>query len=328
MGNAQTRLPQASLHLLVSQGIELSWQQKYEEADSVFQEVLREFPNHPAGYIYRAGVMQSKALDYERNIDVPPFDSLIELGKNKAKAMIERGEDPVWGYFFIGTAEGYDSYARVYRGDWFGGLMRGLASVSAFKDALKADSAMYDACAGIGAFYYWRSRKTEHFNWLPFVGDDRPEAYVLLNKSVDHGLYNRYTALSMLVTIYIDAGEHEKAVEAARSGLQQCPANRTFLWGLATALHKMGAFPEAAQAYQTLLAAIIDDREKNHYNETVCRLNLAKVRMELGEGAEAKKQLETILRFREDEFLPHLKSRVQDKLEQCRLLLAKLSENR
>ena len=227
----QAHLPEPRLHALILQGIDLTWQERYKVADSVFLELTREFPDHPAGYIYRAGLLQSVAMDNEDVVDRARFDSLIELGKLKAKELVRNDQLRQWGHFFLGTADGSDSYARVYRGDWFGGTRRALASVSSFKDALGIDSTLYDAYAAIGAFNYWRSRKTESFNWLPFLGDDRPESFVLLQKSIDGGIYNRSTALSLLSAICLDAGRYDQAIRCCEEALRRYPSNRTFLWG-------------------------------------------------------------------------------------------------
>lgn len=318
---AQTVLPNARLHALVLQGIDLDWQGKHLLADSLFQETIREFPDHPAGYVYRAGVMQSKAMDQEMQLDEARFDSLIRLGKEKAKGLMERDGEAKWGHFFDGTAEGYDSYAHVHRGDWVNGTLKGFASVSSFKDAIRLDSSMYDAYGGIGAFSYWRSRKTEYFNWIPFVGDARPEAFGFLKKTIDRGLYNRYTALSMLVAIYADAGSYDKAIECTRAGLDRYPANQVFLWALATAWQKLGNSREAADAYERLLRAFADEKENNRYNEIVCRLNLSRFKLELGDTLQVRENLVAILKFRRGDFPAHLRSRAQNKLEQAKELL-------
>lgn len=321
---AQPVLPDARLHALVLQGIDLAWQGKRTQADSLFQEAIREFPDHPAGYVYRAGVMQSRAMDYENQLDEARFDSLIQLAKEKAKGLMQREGDAKWGHFFVGTAEGYDSYAHVYRGDWVNGTLRGFASVSSFKDAIRLDSTMYDAYGGIGAFYYWRSRKTEYFNWIPFIGDDRPEAFTFLKTTIDRGLYNRYTSLSMLAAIYADAGAYDKAVECARTGLERYPANQVFLWALATAWHRLGNAREAADAYERLLGAFADDKENNRYNEIVCRLNLSRFKLELGDTLQVREHLLAMLKFRSGDFPEHLQSRAQDKLDQAKELLRKV----
>jgi len=213
----------------------------------------------------------------------------------------------------------------VYQGDWFGGTRKGFASVSSLKDAVKLDSTLNDAYAGIGAFYYWRSRKTEFFNWVPFVGDDRPEAFALLKRSVDQGIYNKFTALNMLVAIYTDAGMDDKAVECSREGLKHYPKNRSFLWGLATGCHKSELWHDAATAYRQLLDAIVQSQDNNHYNEIVCRLNLAKVDAELRDSSDTLNLLKQIVKFRESDFPKHLQSRAKDKLEQAEEMLRKLA---
>jgi tetratricopeptide (TPR) repeat protein len=249
---------------------------------------------------------------------------LIRLGKEKAKGLMERDGEVKWGHFFVGTAEGYDSYAHVHRGDWVNGTLKGFASVSAFKDAIRLDSSMYDAYAGIGAFYYWRSRKTEYFNWLPFIGDARTEAFTFLKKTIDHGLYNRYTALSMLAAMHADAGFYDKAIVCSRAGLERYPSNQVFLWALATAWNKLGNSREAADAYERLIRAFSEEKDDSRYNEIVCRLNLSRLKLELGDTLQAREHLVAILKFRRGDVPAHLQIRAEDKLEQAKELMRKI----
>ena len=194
--------------------------------------------------------------------------------------------------------------------------------------ALAQDSLLYDAYAGLGGFYYWRSRKTKYFNWLPFVGDDRPKAFSLLKKTAEHGVYNRYTALSMLAAVYNDAGLYEKAIECARTGLAQYPSNQVFLWALTTALEKLGKPKEAVAAYERLLASLREDGDDNAYNDLVCRLNISKLKLEMGDTVHVRETLVTILKSRPADFPSHLKKRVEEKLEKARELLIKVASSR
>ena len=323
--SAQTTLPDEKLHALIVQGIDLTWKQYYSQADSIFGKVISLFPNHPAGYAYRAGVMQTIAVDHELSVDQVRLDSLLVLAKEKSKLLIDAGgADAKWGYFYLATAEGCDSYSRVYRGDWMGGALRGVAAFSAFKDAISQDSGLVDAYAGIGGFYYWRSRKTEHFNWLPFVGDDRPKALPMLMKTAEHGVYNRFTALSMLVAISSDAGEYDKAIAFAREGLRTYPSNQVFLWGLTTALEKKGDVRGAVDAFEVLLKSLQDEHGANAYNELVCHLNLGRLRLSIGDTAAAKSELGKVESRHAVDFPAHLRERVEKKLDQAKELLQKM----
>jgi len=321
----QAKLENPWLHQLVLHGTDLTWRQDYGGADSVFEIIARDFPDHPAGFLYRAGVALSFAEDHELLLNRPRFDSLIEIGRQKAGEMIARGRDKKWGRFFLATADGSDSYARVYGGDWVGGTIKGVASVRGFEEALGLDSTLSDACAGIGGYNYWRSKKTRYINWLPFVGDARPQAFLMLQRAIESGTYNRFTAVSMLATIYTDAERFEDAIECARFGLKHYPMNRTFLWEISTAFDRMGKSSEASQSYTDLLASIDRDPAGNPYNALVCRLNLAEALARVSDGSQARAHLTIVLQARVERFPEHLQARVRKNLERARLLEKKLS---
>lgn len=316
------RLENPALHSLILAGIDLTLKQEYVSADSIFRVVEREFPFHPSGYLYQAAVLQSKAMDYEAALNVAYFDSLIALGKEKAEELVRKKSSSPWGHFFLGTALGYDSYARVYRREWFGGVTKGLSSVSEFKKALEKDSSCYDAWVGIGTYYYWKSRKTEFLHWLPFVSDSRQEGINLLERSVQQGVYNKFAALSALISIYLDAKNFDAAERCATAGLKSYPENRTFLWGLATALDRGRKLEQAAQAYRNLLDVFKADTTRNIYNEIVCRLNLVKVKLALSDSSEVENHLSVVLSFETERFPDHLKERVIDKFEDAKKIIA------
>ncbi len=321
----QVKLENPRLHALVLQGIDLTWQQAFHEADTVFQRITDEFPDHPAGFVYRAGLALTAAEDHESLLDRARFDSLLDIGRKKAQAMLASESEAKWGHFFLATADGSDSYARVYRGDWVGGTLKGFAAVGGFERALNLDSSLVDALGGIGAYKYWRSRKTEYFNWLPFVGDARPEAITMLRKTADNGIYNRFTVLSMLSAIYLDAEQHEEAVLCARLGLKQYPTNRTFLWALATVLDKAKKPNDAARAYEDLLASIETDPAGNAYNEFVARLNLAESLARIGDAQRASVLLKAVLQVQPGKFAEHLQSRARNNIERARQLEKRLT---
>lgn len=322
------RLENPTLHSLILAGIDLTLKQEYASADSIFRVVEREFPSHPSGYLYRAAVLQSIAMDYEAALDVARFDSLIALGKEKAEEQIRNESSSPWGHFFLGTASGYDSYARVYRREWFGGVTKGLSSVAEFKKALEKDSSCYDAWVGIGTYYYWKSRKMEFLHWLPFVSDSRQEGIHVLERSVQNGVYNKFSALSALVAIYLDAKNFDAAERCASLGLNSYPTNRTFLWGLATALHSGGKLDQAVNVYQNLLDVLKSDTTKNIYNEIVCRLNLVKVKLLLSDSTDAENHLRVILSFENEKFPDHLKERITGKFEDAREIMAGLKNGK
>ena len=50
---------------LVLQGMDFSFNNRFEEAEQVFDQLIREYPQHPVGYFYKAATVQAEMLDAE-----------------------------------------------------------------------------------------------------------------------------------------------------------------------------------------------------------------------------------------------------------------------
>jgi tetratricopeptide (TPR) repeat protein len=322
ISNAQWKL-ESSVHALVVSGIDFILKQEYSRADSVFSVVASRYSDHPAGYLYRAAVMQAYTMDFDMPIEQEKFDSLLMMGKNAA----EKFSLP-WSEYFLGTADGYDAYERVERGDWFGGVRKGMSSASKYEKIIEKDSSFYDAYVGLGTYYYWRSRKTEFLQWLPFVKDDRVVGIKMLIVGAERSEYNRFAAVSALISIYLDAEEYKQAEEWAKRGINSYPENRIFLWGLATSLDRQNRSGEAVSAYSNLLKNIVRGHAPHPYNEIICRLNLVKSKVALNDTTDVFYHLKQLLMYEKCSFPPHLQSRAKAKFEEARALLLKLENQR
>lgn len=311
------------LHSLIIGGIDLILKQEYERADSLFDDVISRYPDHPSGYLYRAAVMQAYAIDFDMPIEQEKFDSLLECGR---KTTIRLGS--LWGEYFLGTADGYEAYERVERGDWFNGVLKGMASVSKFEDVIEKDSSFYDAYVGIGTYYYWSSRKTSFIRWLPFIKDNRELGINMLIIGAERSEYNRFAALSALISIFLDAEDYKQVEDWSRCGLKSYPENRIFLWGLATALDRQKHMSEAVLVYTNLLENILRGKAPHPYGEIVCRLNFVKSKLVENDTMTVTNHLQIILSYEKGSFPPDLRWRAQAKFQEARTLLTDLEHRR
>jgi tetratricopeptide (TPR) repeat protein len=309
-----------ALHQSVLRGMEFLLSQEYRQADSVFQKVAQRYPSDPSGYIYQAAVLQTQAMDEMMPVQRPKFDSLIEIGKREAGRL-----SSPWREYFLGAADGYDASADADIGNWFSGMKKGMSSGAELEKVLAADSSFADAYGGVGTYYYWRSRKT---SWVPFVKDKRQRGIEMLKFGAEHSVYHRYSTISALISVLLDAEEYGQALLWSRKGLQRFPKNRVFLWGAATAFDRAGHSREAVHAYERLLASILSLHGPHPYNEVVCRLNLAKCLLALGDSARADEQLGFVLRYSSSWFPSYLTDRVKDKFEQAKQLHAHIGSGR
>jgi len=311
---------------LLTAGIDQTLRQEYENATRTFQVVARGFSDHPAGFLYQAAILQAKAMDYELPIERDPFDSLLAIARERSSAMIDSDPNSPWGYFYRGTTLGYDSYARAQRGDWFGAASKGMSSASDFHRAVAADSSFFDAYAGIGTYYYWKTRKIEFLTWLPFVDDKMEEGIRLLTICIGSGEYNKYAAMSSLLSIFLDDEDYEGAAHLAEEALRAYPSNRLFLWGLATARERLADTSGALNAYQRLLASMVSDPRENSYNELVCRLNMIKLRSSGNMMWDWMGEMEALFAFKSRTFPRHLQDRAEAKFEEAELIRKRLTE--
>jgi tetratricopeptide (TPR) repeat protein len=175
---------------------------------------------------------------------------------------------------------------------------------------------------GVGTYYYWKSRKTDFLNWA--LGDRRPEGIRLLEIAASRGEHNRYAALSALTAIYTDCEEYDKAIRCAREGLLRYPQNRIFLWGISAAQERSGRFADAAETYRLLLQNILEAKMSNPYNEMLCRLNLVKACIALGQSKGMQEHLRAILSYDHYTFPQNLAKRAKEKIDQARNIQARL----
>jgi len=310
----------AEVDSLLYRGINLTLLHEYDSARSVFRIVAEKYPDDPAGPVFEAGVLQTMAMDYEEFIPGAEFDSLIALAKAKAESTIADRPKSGWPHLLLGTALGNDAFAQAQRGDWFAAATLGMSSASSFETALELDSTLVDALAGMGTYYYWKTRRIQFLTWLPFVPDRRDEGISLLRQCMQHGVYNQFAAMSSLVGIYNDAEDYEKSVTVANLALSKYPGNRIFLWGLATALERGQRPGEAKVAYQRLLTAITNDSRSNRYNELVCRLKILTMTMATNNHEEALAAMSEILPLTKDPFPEHLTERAHITIGKIRAL--------
>ena len=76
MSDAQWKL-NSSLHSLVVSGIDCILKHEYDQADSIFNIVIKIYPDHPAGHLYRAAAGNGRrppSPGKPARVSPPPWD--------------------------------------------------------------------------------------------------------------------------------------------------------------------------------------------------------------------------------------------------------------
>jgi tetratricopeptide (TPR) repeat protein len=290
---AQT-YPDAQVDSMLKTGIRHIVNQEYTEAKVLFHSLDKDYPKLPLGKIYLAANMIAEAYDYAQDFDEKYILKNLESAKDQAEELLSFEKDNIWYRYFYALAEGYISYFEAINGNWFSALSTGINSISAFEKILITDNNFYESFIAIGTFEYWKSRKMDFMNWLPFTNDTKETGINLLEVAIDSSSYNSHLAVNSLIWIYIDQKKYDGAIKVAEKALNDFPQSRTFKWGLARAYEEKNSLG-AIELYLDILSSYPDSLKENYKNEITLKHLIAQQHAKLGDNQKALKYCDEIL---------------------------------
>jgi len=291
--NAQV-YPDATVDSLLRTGIKSVVNQDYRSAQIIFNKLDKEYPSLPIGKIYLAANKIAEDYDYKEDFDEYYIRKNLELAINQSEELLDQNETNIWNKYFYSLAEGYISYFEAINGSWFSALTTGINSITEFEEILKVDKNFYEAYIAIGTFEYWKSRKLEFVNWLPFSNDTKNIGIELLVTAIDSSSYNSYLAVNSLIWIYIDQKNFSEAIEIAKKALIQFPDSRTFKWGLARAYEETEPL-QSIKLYKEILSSYPVLKNGNYNNEITLKHIIAQQYAKLDDKQNAIKYCDEIL---------------------------------
>ncbi|HSW54959.1 MAG TPA: tetratricopeptide repeat protein [Ignavibacteriaceae bacterium] len=286
--------PDARVDSLLRAGIHQIVNQNYKSAEQVFSILNDEYSYLPFGKIYLAANKIAEAYDYAQDFDETYILNNLESAKEQSQKLVEQDEDNIWSRYFYALAEGYISYYEAIEGSWFSALSTGINSISEFEEILVEDENFYEAYIAIGTFEYWKSRKLEFIDWLPFASDTKNIGIDRLSVAIDSSSYNSHLAINSLIWIYIDQKKYEDAIKVAEKALTEFPQSRTFKWGLARAYEENNP-SGAIELYSDILNSYPDSFKENYKNEITLKHLIAQQYAKLGDKKKALKYCDEIL---------------------------------
>jgi len=313
-------LPNAREHTLIVHGIHYTLEQEYDSAASCFKMIIKEFPSHPAGYLYLAGLLEARYIDYGDTFDEKRYDSLLLNVTIRSDSLKSKNGSKAWGYFYDGTADAFRSFTASDNGNLPAALYYGLSAAKSLERCLEIDSTFVAAKNVLGSYYYWRSK----LSWLPFVSDRRQEGIDLILQTIDHP-YERHIAYQNLMLIYIDEKKYTEAEKYGDSILAEYPNNRSFMWNLLTAYEQSGDSIRTEEMTRRLLQSALDAPVVNRYTEATCRLKLAQFAMSRNDRETAKEECERIVVLKK--FADDAKGDIDSKIKKAREILSLIAKH-
>ena len=312
--------PVKKVDWLLRKGIDNIINQKYAEAETTFTQLSTQYKNIPLGNIYLAAAEIAKSFDYTEDFDEDQIETNLDKAEDIANSLIDKDDYNVWNIYFLALTQGYRAYYNALKENWLSAFDNGFNSVSNFEKCLDIDSTFFEAYAALGTYIYWKSRKTESLDWLPFVKDNKPEGISYLIKAVNKSSYNSYLAVNSLQWIYIDQKEYKKAIVLSDSIIAKYPHSRFFKWGLARSYEDVDK-SKSISIYNEILNSYNNLSNINEINKITLKHLIAQQYDQIGEVGSALKLCNEILNTNLSDFE---KSKLRKRLERVRNLRQEL----
>ncbi|MCK9408889.1 MAG: hypothetical protein WCX28_03095 [Bacteriovoracaceae bacterium] len=301
-------------HSLLLLGIDLTLRQEYREAEQSFQTCITEFPKHPAGYLYLAGMLQAKNTDYGDFFNEKRYDSLLNIAEMLSEPFIDDPKTKAFGYYYSGSSEAFRAYTKSENGNLASGIYFGLSAGNTLEKCLEADPKFVEAKNILGSFYYWRSKLA----WIPFIPDKTNEGIDLIIESFSHP-YEKHLASHNLMVIFTEEKQYADAERYGLIMLKEYPENRLFLWNLMTVYEQWNKPAEMIETVRKLLNSTMNAQVTNHYTEAVCRLKLARFAIGKKDTTTARTELQLVLALKK--YIGKTKGDLRKKITQAEDLL-------
>ncbi|MFZ1683305.1 MAG: hypothetical protein WAU88_04150 [Candidatus Zixiibacteriota bacterium] len=258
-------------------------------ADSFLESYSRQYPDDPAGLLFRASGLLAQMIDREEPFCQSQFDSLLQRAKKLAEESVA---DPVprrsaWMHLFLGHDAAYRSLFQSRFGSFTSAISNGYGAKGEYEKALAADSTLLDIYAGLGSFHYWKSAKAGFLRWFGIFKNDKNRGITELKRAADSSLLSREAARNSLIWVYFDSDKPDSAEILVREAMTRYPNSRSVLWPLAQSLYDRKKYAEAIGIYEEIRARISSD-PGNYFNFVECDYYIALCNDRLDQESEAK----------------------------------------
>ncbi len=270
---------------------------EYRRALDLLRRAERMRPGSPLPRLLRAATVHAEMQDLEQPKLEPVVQALLDSAEMQLDTLLANHDPTPTELFAAGSLHAYRAYEAVRHHSYFSAYRHGLKANHFFKAALRADSTYCDARIGVGSFQYWRSRALRPISWLPFIPDEREEGLLNLEQALACARLARWTGLSDLAWMLLDAGEPAKAWRVASDGLRFFPHSRFYLWPAAEASYRLGNWKDSEAKFRTILEGLRHTKASSGYNEVVCLVKIAEIQKIQGRPRAALATLEELRNF-------------------------------
>ncbi len=285
---AQWVLLPDSAHRMVEAGLDYMYDLRYSQADSVFNKLSQDFPDHPAGAFLLAltdwwRIKPNIADDNAVKRHSASFDKHLDRVISLANARLDENQADIIGLFFKGAAYGYRARLKAtYKPDvtslpaWFAIFKDANEGRKALLECQRLAPSNSDVLLGSGLFNYYVDAMPEKYPILKAVRlpqGDKEIGLQMLRISAKSALYAKVEADYALLEILTNIEKKfSEAVQIAERLHTKYPNNPDFHKYYARTLYYTGSYAKAEEAWEELFKRV--RARQNGYELSLVRQGL------------------------------------------------------
>ena len=276
----------------------------YDKAKAICDEMIRERPDDPVGYVYLARTYWSDYLNRDQALSVSRFaadDFFINYNKykipiapesekrfrdvtqtaiEKSRAMLKRNPNDIRVKYLLGVAfQNLASFEATVTHGWWASFMNGDKNVKQHREVQKRAPSFADAAMALAVYDYVAASVSWKIRWLSILlghPGSKTGAKAELERVVVQAQLVNDDARTVLAVLYTRDREYDKAFAKLSELRAAHPTNFLFHLELADMHGRMQHYDAAIREYSSILGMIRSNT--NGYG----RLEKAQVRNRLG----------------------------------------------
>ncbi len=245
---------------LVYEGIHHIYNLRFDSADSLFNIVKSEYPDHPAGTFFEGMVVWWQIMiDFDnKSLDEKLVENLEKVIE-QCDEILDEHPDNVDAIFFKGGALGFRGKLYSIRKDWLNAALDGKDALPLVHQAYALAPANQDVQLGFGIYNYYAAVIPEKYPFVkPFMlffpEGNKKKGIEQLEIAADSGKYSRYEARYFLATLFLlYEKNYDKALKYLNSLLNDFPLNPVFNRYHALAFYTKRDYKKADSLYHIII---------------------------------------------------------------------------
>ena len=243
----------------ISSGLEALYNFNFSSCDKTFNNIIKNYPDHPAGYFYKSISSLWFYLDSKNVESLDEFISLTDTVIEKAETVLQTDSLDEFTLFILGSTYANRTFAFTRDESYFDAVLAARKFHSIFNELLSVDSLYYDAYTGKGLFNFAISQAPQTWSWainLAGMTGDKQVGLNYLEVATKKGQLSKIDAQFYLSQIYSEfLLKYSQAKKLLNELNFRYPKNLLFRFSLANLQVKTYDLLNAARNYKTVFTS-------------------------------------------------------------------------